>query len=271
MRRWFIAFAILLGAAYFGASTGITQDTPGAPISIEYHGQSFYILTSSKGTRIAFDPHTIPDYYPDRVVYPKKVDAVCISHNHNDHTRVEALEAREKGTKLKVLRGLKTPGLKSDWAILDETVADVKIRTVGVYHDDKEGFERGKVAVFIVEVDGWKVAHLGDLGHLLTASQLKKIGPVDVVMIPVGGIYTLNGAEAKKVVEQLKPKEYVFPMHFGTKVFTDILPPDEFYEDVEKRRIAILDENTIKLNRDTQRPRPLIVQLHYWAKEEKKK
>lgn len=271
MRRWVIALAILLGSAVLGASTGISNDKPRAPITIEYHGQSFYILTSSKGTRIAFDPHTIPDYYPDRIVYLKKVDAVCISHNHNDHIRVEALEAKEKGGKLKVLRGLKTPGLKSDWAILDETIDDVKIRTVGVFHDTKEGLERGKVAVFVVEVDGWRVAHLGDLGHLLTASQLKRIGPVDVIMIPVGGIYTLNGAEAKQVVEQLKPKEYIFPMHYGTKVFTDILPPDEFYEDVENRRIAILDENVIKLNRDAQRPRPLVVQLHYWAKEKKEK
>ena len=84
--------------------------------------------------------------------------------------------------------------------------------------------QRGKVGVFIIEVDGWKIVHLGDLGHLLTPSQLKRIGPVDVLMIPVGGIYTLNGSEAKKVVEQLKPKEYIFPMHYGTKVFDAVLP-----------------------------------------------
>ncbi len=94
--------------------------------------------------------------------------------------------------------------------------------------NDNEGFMRGKNSVFVVEVDGWKIAHLGDLGHTLTPSQLKRIGQVDVVMIPVGGIYTLNGAEAKKVIGQLKPKEYIFPMHYGTKIFDDILPIDEF-------------------------------------------
>jgi hypothetical protein len=99
-------------------------------------------------------------------------------------------------------------------------------------------------------------------------------------MIPVGGIYTLNGSEAKKVVEQIKPKEYIFPMHYGTAVFEDILKVDEFLDDQPARNVVRLSdsepdptkrENTVQLNRDTQRPRPLIVQLHYWPKEEKKK
>ena len=171
-----------------------------------------------------------------------RVDVVCISHNHNDHTRVEVFESLKD---TKIIRGLKSASIKADWASVDETIKDVKIRTVGVYHDDNEGLERGKNSVFIIEVDGWKIAHLGDLGHLLTPSQLKRIGPVDVIMIPVGGIYTLNGSEAKKVVEQLKPKEYIFPMHYGTKEFNATLPVDEFLEDVEKRRIAVSDENKV--------------------------
>lgn len=259
---YFFTLTMCLLVPGFGAA----QDK-GAAIDIEYHGQSFFILTSSKGTRIAFDPHTIPAY-ARREQLPR-VDAICISHNHNDHTRVEAFEDIKK---TKVLRGLKSLSLKADWSVIDETIKDdVKIRTVGVYHDDQEGLMRGKNAVFVVEVDGWKIAHLGDLGHLLTPAQLKRIGPVDVVMIPVGGIYTLNGADARKVVEQMNPKEYVFPMHYGTKFFDDILPPDEFYDGVEKRRVAISDENVLKLNRSADRPRPLIVQLNHEAKEVKKK
>lgn len=266
MRRWAFAFFFIFGFAIFGVSSGRPQEKTGAPIDIEYHGQSFYILTTSTGTRIAFDPHTIPAY--DRREVLPKVDVICISHNHNDHTRTVAFEDYKK---TKVLRGLKSESLKADWATVDETVKDAKIRTVGVYHDDAEGLMRGKNAIFIVEVDGWRVAHLGDLGHLLTPAKLKKIGPVDVIMIPVGGIYTLNGSEAKKVVEQLKPKEYIFPTHYGTKFFEDILPVDEFFEDVEKRRIAISDDNVLKLNRSPERPRPLIVQLNHVPKEAKKK
>ena len=266
MLRMAFALSIVLVITVLGVSTAISggEKAADAPISIEYHGQSFYILTTSKGTRIAFDPHTIPEY-PRPDVLPK-ADVICISHNHNDHTRVEAIDNHKTA---KVLRGLKTLSLKSDWSIFEETIKDVKIKTVGVYHDDAEGLLRGKNAVFIIECDGWRVAHLGDLGHLLTPAQLKRIGPVDVIMIPVGGIYTLNGSEAKKVVEQIKPKEYVFPMHFGTKFFDAILPVDEFFEDVEKRRIAISDDNVLKLNRDPQRPRPLVVQLNYMSKEKK--
>jgi L-ascorbate metabolism protein UlaG (beta-lactamase superfamily) len=266
MRRWAFAILFLLGLAWFGASAGIGNQKP-TPLTIEYNGQSFYIITTSKGKRIAFDPHAIPAYYPTGRIELKKADIICISHNHTDHIRTEIFE---KTKDQKILRGLKTLSLKSDWAVVDETIGDIKVRTVGVYHDNNEGLQRGKNAVFIIEVDGWRFVHLGDLGHLLTPAQLKRIGPVDVLMIPVGGIYTLNGSEAKKVVEQIKPKEYIFPMHYGTKVFEDILPVDEFLEEQDKRKVAISDDNVITLNRDPQRPRPLIVQLHYWPKEEKK-
>ena len=88
-------------------------------------------------------------------------------------------------------------------------------------------------------------------------------------MIPVGGIYSLNGTEAKEVVAQIKPKEYIFPMHYGTKVFDDLLPIDEFLQDQDRAKVTSSQHNSILLNRDAQRPRPLIVQLHYWPKEGK--
>jgi L-ascorbate metabolism protein UlaG (beta-lactamase superfamily) len=91
--------------------------------------------------------------------------------------------------------------------------------------------ERGKNTAFCLEFDGLKFVFLGDLGHKLTAQQIKQIGPVDVLLIPVGGIYTLNGADAKTVVEQLKPTKYIVPIHYGTKVFDELLPADEFIED----------------------------------------
>jgi L-ascorbate metabolism protein UlaG (beta-lactamase superfamily) len=185
--------------------------------------------------------------------------------------------------KPKVLRGLKGASLKADWATVDETFEKdgIKIKSVGVYHDDQEGFLRGKNSVFIVEVDGWRICHLGDLGHILTPAQLKRIGQVDVVMVPCGGIYTLNGSEANKVVDQLKPKEYIFPMHYGTSIFDDILTAEEFLdirERADKNKVIRLSENekdptkrenVISLNRDSSRPRPLTVQLHYWPKAEK--
>src|SRR5206468_8512605 len=111
----------------------------------------------------------------------------------------------------------------------------------------------GKNTIFILEVDGWKIVHLGDLGHQLSPNQIKRIGPIDVLMIPVGGIYTINGSEAKKVVEQLKPREYIFPMHCGTKIYDELLPPTEFVQDQPRANVTSSDDNSMELNKDPQR------------------
>src|SRR5436190_14773902 len=95
------------------------------PLSISYYGQSFYILTTSNGTRIAFDPNGIIEYLPGR---PEKLEAdvILISHNHNDHSHFKALTNHDKA---KVIRGLKGTSLKADWNIMDETINDVRIRS----------------------------------------------------------------------------------------------------------------------------------------------
>lgn len=230
--------------------------------TIAWHGQSFFTITTGKGTRVAIDPHQIPEYGR---LQGLKVDIVLMSHLHSDHTQLGVIE-NIRGKEIRIIPGLKGSGKATEWNNVDETIKDVHIRSVGVYHDGMEGLRYGKNSIFILEIDGWKIVHLGDLGHLLTPAQVKKIGPVDVLMIPVGGIYALNGSEAKQVVEQLKPKEYIFPMHLGTKIYNELLPVDEFLEDQDKEKVATSDDNSIVLNRDAQRPRPLIVQLHYWPK-----
>lgn len=238
------------------------KDNPVGPVQISWHGQSFFEIKSSKGTVIVTDPHLIPEY--GRVT-GLKADVVLISHLHNDHTQLDAVE-NSQSKDIKIIWGLKGFGKNTEWNSVDEKIKDVRIRSLGVYHDDVEGLKFGKNTLFMIEVDGWKIVHLGDLGHRLSREQLKTIGPVDVLMIPVGGIYTINGSEAKDVVEQIKPKEYIFPMHCGTRIYQELLPTDEFLEDVEQRRIARVDDNKISLNRDPQRPRPLIVLLNYEPK-----
>jgi len=93
----------------------------------------------------------------------------------------------------------------------------VRVRTVATYHDDKQGAERGKNAIFIFDLGGLRIAHLGDLGHKLSDDQVKQIGAVDVATIPVGGFYTLDGKGAAEVIGQLKPK-IAIPMHYTTPV-----------------------------------------------------
>jgi L-ascorbate metabolism protein UlaG (beta-lactamase superfamily) len=123
--------------------------------------------------------------------------------------------------------------------------------------------EKGKNAVFIVEVDGLRIVHLGDLGHLLTREQIKEIGPVDVLMIPVGGVYTLNGADAKEVVAQLKPKKYIIPMHYGTKVFDDVLPADEFLEEQKPENIKKPESNKLEIDPNFKPAEPVIVLMEW--------
>jgi L-ascorbate metabolism protein UlaG (beta-lactamase superfamily) len=232
----------------------ITRADPPAKMTIRWHGQSFFELQSSKGTRIVFDPHAIEAY--GRVDI--SADLILISHFHNDHDQKEVVRNLARA---KVVEGLRRDGRKLDWNLIDQTFRDVHIRTVGVYHDDVEGMERGKNAVFILEVDGLRIVHLGDLGHLLTEKQVKAIGPVDVLMIPVGGVYTINGAEAKQVVEQLKPSRYILPMHYGTKVFEDLLPADEFLED--QKNVKKFPGNKITIETDFKPPEPIIAILDW--------
>jgi L-ascorbate metabolism protein UlaG (beta-lactamase superfamily) len=254
------SFALLLLALF--AVTGPAQDKAATAVQVNWHGQSFFTVKSSKGTIVAIDPHLIESYGRPRGL---RADIILISHNHADHTQVGALDnGRDKG--VKIITGLKGAGLKADWNDVQETVKDVTIRNVGCYHDAFEGMQRGKNSIFIVEMDGWRIVHLGDLGHPLSPAQIKKIGQVDVLMVPVGGIYTLNGSEAKKVVAQLQPKEYIFPMHYGTEAFNDLLPINEFLEEQDRAKVAATKDNNAFLNRDPTRQRPLIVQLHYWPK-----
>src|SRR5262249_42473320 len=148
---------------------------------------------------------------------------------------------------------------KVDWNSVNETFRDVKIRSVATYHDNAQGLERGKNTAFVLEVDGLKIVHLGDLGHLLSDGQVKEIGPVDVLMIPIGGVYTINGEAARQVVAQLKPRLFVVPMHHGTKEYDDLLPPDEFVEGLKNVRRE--KSNELAFPADLKRDEPEVVLL----------
>jgi L-ascorbate metabolism protein UlaG (beta-lactamase superfamily) len=241
--------------------------TDGKQLSVRWFGQSFFLLTTSAGTRIAFDPHALEQYGRPTV----EADLVLISHPHPDHNRLDSITNR---TKAKIIEGIKvTPPAaeggppRANWSPVEETFRDVKIRTVGTYHDMMQGLRRGKNTVFVLEADGLKIVFLGDLGHLLSDDQIKQIGPVDVLFVPIGGVYTLNGSQAKEVVGQLQPKRYVIPMHYGTRVFDDLLPADEFL-DGQKIVQRMLKTNELKISIDAVPPAPVTVLLG-WEKAEK--
>jgi L-ascorbate metabolism protein UlaG (beta-lactamase superfamily) len=161
-------------------------------------------LASSSGFTALLDPTNASTGY--QIPAQEGMDVVTVSHEHGDHNNV----ALAKGSPL-VLRGL----AGSDVAKIDQEIKGARVRSVATFHDDKQGSARGKNAVFVYEVAGLRVAHLGDLGHVLSAEQVQAVGKVDVLLVPVGGFYTLDGKGAAEVVNQLAPR-VVIPMHYKT-------------------------------------------------------
>ncbi len=214
----------LLAAATLAAGAGAAEKN----VTIRWHGQSFFEIITTRGTRIVLDPHAIEQFGRQSV----SADIVICSHPHSDHTRLEVIENRDKAKILHGVKEDKSSARKYAWTNFDEKIKDVHIYSVGTYHDDEQGLKRGLNSVTVIEADGYRIVHLGDLGHKLSENQLKLIGKVDVLMVPIGGIYALNGAEAKEVVKQLEPRYYILPMHYGIKDrYEDLLTKDEFLEE----------------------------------------
>jgi L-ascorbate metabolism protein UlaG (beta-lactamase superfamily) len=229
-------------------------------IIIRWHGQSFFEIVTTKGTRIVFDPHLIEAYGRNVV----SADLVLLSHEHSDHTQTSVVENLDKAKVLHGVKDEKGDGKKVDWNAIDETFKDVKIRTLGTFHDQMNGMQRGLNSIFILEFDGLKVVHLGDLAHALTDNQLKKLGDVDVLFVPVGGVYTLNGEDAAKVVKQIKPRRYVIPMHYGTPIYDDLLTADEFLDESKKDTIKKYKTNELVIDPSAKAPgEPEIAVLHW--------
>jgi len=221
---------------------------------LTWYGQSCFLLETAGGTRIVMDP--IPKGIGYDLPQGFKADIVTISHEHFDHNNVGFVTGKPR-----VLRGLTAD--KKGWTRIDEKAKDVSIRSVGVYHDDQRGAARGLDTVFIFEVGGVRIAHLGDLGHVLNDEQLAAIGAVDVVLVPVGGTFTVDGLKATQVVEQLRPRIMVIPMHYKTDaVSIKELEPLALFLD-GKRNVRHESSNTIALSPMKARPAAEIVLLNY--------
>lgn len=244
--------AIVLALSPAAASAG--------PVTITWLGQSFFVIQSSQGTRVAIDPHGLEAF--DRPV--TRADLVLVTHPHPDHAKLDAIENKAKakihvGVRQTMSDDGKPP--RSQWNPIDETFKDVRVRSVNLFHDNMQGMQRGKVSAFILEIDGLKIAHLGDLGHKLSEEQVRQIGPVDVVMVPVGGVYTLNGDAAKFVVNQLKPSRVILPMHYGVPRFSDLLPAEEFLDGQDTvRRMPTTNSLTVDAA-EAKPPKPAVVVL----------
>lgn len=230
-----------------------TEDGP-LPLAIRWWGQACISIETFWGFRIVIDPFTpgakigIPR--PDLTA-----DLVLVTHEHFDHNAVDTVRGKPV-----VLRGLTDDG--KDWAKIDHYLdrppnqpeATVVPRTeakklspyavhvvgIDVFHDDKGGTERGKDTMFLIETNGVRILHCGDLGHTLTPEQIAAVGPVDVLIVPVGGTYTIDADTAMEVTQQLKPRRFVWPIHYKTAAGTlPLAPVDAFLADARKANLLV--------------------------------
>jgi L-ascorbate metabolism protein UlaG (beta-lactamase superfamily) len=239
MSRFLSAFlASALLAVFCLAPTPAAAQAKKAPpaggLKVRWLGQSMFEIITPKGAVVLTDPHNIEGYRIKDVRPKIKPDLILMSHFHTEHVDLTGL-GDVKGVKQYNALKKDDKGRPSEWNEVDGKLKDVHYRSLpSTYHDDVGGTARGLNGVWVMDVDGVRIVHLGDLGHRLTKAQLKKLGPVDVLMIPVGGVYTLNGITAQQVVEQVKPRRCVLPMHYGTPVFDDLLILKYFTDEVKE-------------------------------------
>lgn len=175
-------------------------------MKITWRGHASFLIEAG-GKRIITDPFNAELGYP---LKPIAADLITLSHGHWDHSAVETISGSPH-----IIRGM---GEHREDGIIFKGIAS--------WHDRNKGGERGSNTIFKISAEGINLVHLGDLGHLLSTGQVQEIGPVDILLIPVGGTFTINAAEALKVIKQLDPR-IVIPMHFSTPHLSFKLAPLE--------------------------------------------
>ncbi|MFH1087927.1 MAG: MBL fold metallo-hydrolase [Chloroflexota bacterium] len=167
-------------------------------MKVKWLGHASFLITSQEGTRIITDPYKVVgglSYDPVN----ESADIVTVSHEHGDHNNTAGVAGNPdlvKGPGVTHARGIEFQG-------------------IAAYHDASQGKERGPDTIFCFTVDGIRLCHLGDLGAPLSTEQVKEIGKVDIVMLPVGGFYTIDAAVASSTLEALNPR-VALPMHYKT-------------------------------------------------------
>jgi L-ascorbate metabolism protein UlaG (beta-lactamase superfamily) len=246
-----LLFAVIVSSAASDQDGNAPQhgDSQEPGIKIKWLGHASFQMTTSQGKTIITDPINFKGHH---MPAGTTADIITVSHEHPDHNSVDAVG----GTPV-VLRG--TDQNLSAVNDIDTTIGDVRLYTLSSYHDPGHF---GHNAIFVFEFDGIRVAHLGDLGTVLTDDQADEIGEIDILMIPVGGQFTIASAEADTIVNHLNVKRLILPMHYRTEAF-DAMPytVEPFLEGKDNvKRVA---GNEITLDPEASQPVREIVVLEY--------
>jgi L-ascorbate metabolism protein UlaG (beta-lactamase superfamily) len=180
-------------------------------MDIYWYGQAMFKIKGKNAT-VVTDPF-VPDFVGLKLPKDLDADVITVSHDHDDHNNAGAVNGEP------IL--FKGPG--------EYERKSVAVIGVASFHDDQKGAERGKNTIYNIMIDGLNIVHLGDLGQeALTQEQISEIGGCDILMIPVGGVFTIDGKAAAEIVAQLEPK-IIIPMHYKTEGLKfELEPVDNF-------------------------------------------
>ncbi len=201
-------------------------------MNVKWYGHSCFLLTGANGVRILIDPCDKSTGYELSNI---EADVVTSSHDHHDHNYFAAAA----GNPIRI----DAPG--------EYTVGDVRITGIPTWHDDQEGKLRGRNIVFIFEIDGMRVCHLGDLGHMLDEETLAKIGKLDVLLAPVGGTYTIDHVITRKIANALNASVLI-PMHYKTNaVNLDIVGVQQLLTEAQNCAVHRLNQSDCILTKES--------------------
>lgn len=202
-------------------------------MNIKWYGQSCFLLTDENGVSVLADPCGPKTGYDVKNVY---CDAVTVSHGHFDHNHVTSAAGEP------VI--ITEPG--------EYEVKGVRIKGFPAFHDKFEGARRGSNVMYLYEMDGIRILHAGDIGHQLSREMIAEIGVVDVLLVPIGGTYTLDYLEAREFANSLRPS-VVIPMHFRTPLckLQELDDCGSFVATVQDCRIHKLNDCEASIFRNT--------------------
>ena len=204
-------------------------------MDITWLGHSCFVLKGKQAT-VVTDPYHDFDRY--KLGRPSAA-IVTVSHQHEHHNNAEVVDGSPK-----VISG---PG--------EYEIKGVFITGISTYHDNVSGQKQGKNTIYVIEIDDIKVCHLGDLGHKLTSRQTEELSDVDVLLVPVGGLTTINAPVAAEVINMLDP-DVVIPMHYKTEAIEmELEPIDSFLKEMGLKEVVRQPKLNISrsgLTRDTQ-------------------
>jgi L-ascorbate metabolism protein UlaG (beta-lactamase superfamily) len=168
-------------------------------MKVKWLGHAAFLIMSDEGIKIVTDPYKPGVYGLEYGSIKDEADIVITSHEHDDHNYVAGVPGNPQ-----VIRGTGS-----------HQANGIDFEGIACHHDESGGKERGENTIFCFTVNGVKLCHLGDLGHALSDNQVAAIGEVDILLIPVGGSFTIDATGADRVIGQIKPR-VVVPMHFKT-------------------------------------------------------